>query len=651
MPWADVNSGSLGVSTLKAALARDEIASDIAYFNLSFAKQLGVTAYSLVSQLGGRGEIFFTPHFFRLPTAEFAERDLPQYTRNLFAYLRDSVDITRYGDEDAFGRTCADLVRTSVPAFVDRSVESIAWERYDIVGFSLMFDQTLASLCLARAIKARHPHISIVFGGANCDGEMGVEMLRSFDCVDVVARGEADETIVRLVRALRAGAGLDACPGIVYRDGARVVETPPAPAVTNMDALPRPDYTEYVAATRDLASAEPFKTSLFFESSRGCWWGQKHLCSFCGLNANTLAFRRKSPQRVLDELLAQEREHGLSTFVAADNIVDFSYFNTLLPQIAAINEARPADRQLSLFYETKSNLKKAQIRLLYDAGVRMVQPGIESFSDHVLEMMKKGCTGMQQVQFIKWATEIGLSMVYGVLYGNPGETVEDYQEMADAVRFLRHLQPPTYVTAIALDRFSPYFNNPAAYGIRNVRPPEWFRRVFPSAAIDHHRLSYHFAFDHDDYQNATLRQAVDRCREQLLGWRRSFQPDRLAYAKHDGIVYILDRRRPTAGIGTLRRAQAAIFEYCDEHHSFDGICRRFPTLPPERVRECLDALVAREWMYRDRRDHFIALPIERPFVLRAVKAAVVRASADLPAEARPVPGDTPADRAPIVTSV
>jgi hypothetical protein len=225
--------------------------------------------------------------------------------------------------------------------------------------------------------------------------------------------------------------------------------------------------------------------------------------------------------------------------------------------------------------------------------------------------------------------------------------------MGDAVRFLRHLQPPTYVIRMELDRFSPYFNDSAAYGIRNIRPHDSFLRLYPSAAIDHLRLSYRFAFDHDDQHDAALKRAVEWCREQLRSWRQSFQPDRLAYAKRDGVVYILDRRHPAAVVATLRREQAAIFEHCDEHHSFDGICRRFPELPPVRIRECLDALVAREWMYRDRRDRFISLPIERSFVLRAVKPASTAGASTNPQVApRRLPSDPPpTDRAPIVTSV
>src|ERR1043166_9357429 len=93
MPWADVHCGSLGVSTLKAVLAREGIASDVRHFNLQFAEQLGVETFSLISQLGGggyRGEIFFTPHYFDIPLDDFVQREIPGYARGLFSYLQET---------------------------------------------------------------------------------------------------------------------------------------------------------------------------------------------------------------------------------------------------------------------------------------------------------------------------------------------------------------------------------------------------------------------------------------------------------------------------------------------------------------------------------------------------------------------------------
>lgn len=237
--------------------------------------------------------------------------------------------------------------------------------------------------------------------------------------------------------------------------------------------------------------------------------------------------------------------------------------------------------------------------------------------------MRKGCSVIQQLQFIKWATEARLQLVYGVLYRNPGETVEDYEGMLDMVRFLRHLPPPLYVIPISLDRFSPYFREPQVHGIRRVRAHESYRRLFPASGIDHDRLAYKFSYDHDDHDDHELQRAVARCVEELLAWRRDFRPDTLVYWCEDDKVMIRDGRPGREAIGTLRGAQAAMFSYCDAYRSLNMIRAEFPRLQPHKILGFLDALLAREWMYRDDRGRYISLPIHRP---RSARERVVHAA-------------------------
>ena len=64
-------------------------------------------------------------------------------------------------------------------------------------------------------------------------------------------------------------------------------------------------------------------------------------------------------------------------------------------------------------------MRKDQIALLGAAGIREVQPGIESFDTHTLKLMKKGVTGMQNVAFLKWAQQFGVAAYWNILYGFP----------------------------------------------------------------------------------------------------------------------------------------------------------------------------------------------------------------------------------------
>ncbi len=108
---------------------------------------------------------------------------------------------------------------------------------------------------------------------------------------------------------------------------------------------------------------------LFFETSRGCWWGQKHHCKFCGLNGATLAFRSKSPRRAIDELRYLVDRHGVHRACSSDNILDHRYFDTLLPML------REAGLDLAFVYEMKTNLTRRQVESLLEAGLGAAQLG------------------------------------------------------------------------------------------------------------------------------------------------------------------------------------------------------------------------------------------------------------------------------------
>ena len=237
--------------------------------------------------------------------------------------------------------------------------------------------------------------------------------------------------------------------------------------------------------------------SLLIETSRGCWWGAKAHCTFCGLNGATMNFRSK------DADARARGARGLShvairttRVVAVDNILDMRYFRDLLPELR--------DRQLgiTLFYETKANLTKEQVKLLRDAGVLAIQPGVESLSTHVLQLMRKGVTALQNIQLLKWCRQYGVSVAWNLLYGFPGETAADYAAIGDAIESLWHLPPPYAMGAVRMDRFSPYFNQAAAFGLVNVRPMDMYRLLYPLPQDRLRNLAYFFEFDHPDGRSA-----------------------------------------------------------------------------------------------------------------------------------------------------
>ncbi len=98
---------------------------------------------------------------------------------------------------------------------------------------------------------------------------------------------------------------------------------------------------------------------------------------------------------MLADLSELSARYGVKRVQFVDNILDMSFFKTLSPRLAASGE------EYSLFYETKANLKRDQVELLAKAGVRWIQPGIESLDDNALALIAKGNSTTINLQLLK----------------------------------------------------------------------------------------------------------------------------------------------------------------------------------------------------------------------------------------------------------
>jgi ribosomal peptide maturation radical SAM protein 1 len=358
-----------------------------------------------------------------------------------------------------------------------------------MVGFPTTFHQTCACLAVARRLKELSSSTAVIFGGANCEGEMGHEMLRAFPWIDYACTQEGDIAFPAMLRQwLREGAE-PRVPGIAVRGGDEAAKPP---LVEHMDSLPVPDFDEYFDRIAKAEWASGIEVHLLLETSRGCWWGAKKHCTFCGLNGATMAYRSKSPERAFDEIRQLVSRYGVTRIECVDNILDNRYFTTLFPRLA---DHGP---KIELFYEVKANLRLDQLQALRAGGVTSIQPGIESLSSSVLQHMQKGVSAAQNIQLLRWASEVGMNVAWNLLGGFPGEVVEEYDKQAAIIPLLIHLQPPASCGKFRLDRFSPHFTRPDSLGIHRIRPMPAYFYVYPLTRRSLMRLAYYFDFDHVD---------------------------------------------------------------------------------------------------------------------------------------------------------
>jgi ribosomal peptide maturation radical SAM protein 1 len=590
MPYSAIERPSLALGRLKSILTQAGISTHAHYANLHFAEKLGVYRYQLFEAT--RTEDMVGEWTFRSAAfPDFAPDDdayLAQANnRVLLPRLREGLSPERV-------RTVLREMRAKATEFVEEVACDILSRKPRIVGCSSTFQQHLASLAVLRRIREMAPEVVTVMGGANCETIMGQTTHRSFPWVDFVVSGEADDLIAPLFhRILAEGPDLSAeqlAQGVfapVHRvqgyphDCASYDGAPRATASEAvLDALPAPDFDDYFATLRANSLRDCIDPGLPVESSRGCWWGQKKSCSFCGLNGSGIHYRSRSAAGVLEELDSLSRRYDCKRFEVVDNILDMGHFPTL---IAALSE-----RPYKLFYETKSSLRRRHVAALARAGVTWIQPGIENLSTPVLRLMNKGTQAHTNIQLLKWTREFGVRVAWNCLFGFPGEQDADYAAVAAWLPLVEHLQPPSGLVQIRIDRYSRYHRKPAEHGLR-LRPAPLMRYVYPLSGQDLVDHCYFFEYENEvDYgRNASLgdpdsvaaapkRPGLKALHDGIASWSASFwgalQPLLCQSPMEDGGIEILDTRRiATQRITRLDPLESAIIAVCDEAQPLDRL--------------------------------------------------------------------------------
>jgi len=564
MPFGAIERPSLALGLLGAHCQRMGIPCDTRYLNLDFAEDIGLADYQWVS-----GEIPYTAFAGEWLFAEVLYGPRPD---NDAAYVEEVLRAEwRLADAD-IARLWR--LRSQVAAFTKRWASDPGWADCTLVGFTSVFHQNLPSLALARALKARHPGLTVAFGGANWEEVMGTALKARFDFVDLTFSGEADESWPAVLAARRAGHPVDAIPGVLSSGSDRPT---PAHRVADIDAVPQPDYEPYFEQLRAHPATRNVSPTLLIETARGCWWGERSHCTFCGLNGSTMSFRSKCPDRVLNEISDLCDRHGPTIFSVVDDILDMRYFRSVLPRLA---EARlPAQ----FFWEVKANLSPNQIRQLRDAGVTHIQPGIESLDDHVLAIMRKGTTALRNVELLKWCKEYSVRPLWNLLYGFPGETADDYRRTSQVLHAIWHLDPPTGWGPVRLDRFSPYFDDPAGYDLVNIRPMTAFMRLYPFAVEEVARIAYYFEYDHADGHASDAH--VGDALQLVHTWMADDNPGSLSVSPTPDGLAIEDTRRgvdhpPRRAV--LTGWKAAVYQACDRSQSIPDLVR-LPSVRDEGV--------------------------------------------------------------------
>jgi ribosomal peptide maturation radical SAM protein 1 len=587
MPWQGLDTPSSALGILGPCVRRNAAgwAVEDLYANLRWAEHLiretggaitaadSETVAALVFH--GVGDWVFTSALYGVDA----------YRREEFA------DFLQLRDIDPVAPL--EMQRHSRQFILDLAAE-IAADPPDAVGFTSTFMQNVPSLALAKELKRLVPGIVTVLGGSNADGAQGHALHRNFPQLDFVVSGEGERALPTLLNRIATGSDVSDIPGLSWRDGGKSVVNPMAKAALPFAAVPAPDYDDYFRALRAAPLLKDISPRVVLETSRGCWWGERHQCTFCGLNGSNIQFRSKAPVRIAEEVRTLADRYQVLDLIMVDNILDMQYLSTAMPDLAAL------DCDLRIHYEIKSNLTRDALSSLKDANVLYVQPGIESLSSHVLRLMDKGVSSAHNVRMLRDAQDLGLNVTWNILYGFPGETEQDYRDMIDKFAALEHLQPPTGAWRIALERFSPYFENPSQ-GFMFRRPAKIYDYIYEVPRDELHDLVYLFDCP-DSGITGSIETDVKRAAE---AWAKAYPHSSLAYWVNDaGRVVIEDHRASwPQEVIELDDVHSNIYLGLSRGAGVEGISRRLAdggfTAGDDDIEQILRWFVERGLVYED----------------------------------------------------
>ncbi|MFF4252725.1 RiPP maturation radical SAM C-methyltransferase [Streptomyces sp. NPDC001663] len=589
MPWHPIDLPSLQVGLLHTLVSRTRPDDEVREFHGSLR-----WAEFLLERSGGR----LRPGDYVRVGSDSIFHGLGDWVFSGVLYDDPgwgSERLRDYAERHAITVGTAREMRAYAADFIAECADAVLADEPDVIGFTTTFMQNVSSLALARELKVRRPELTVVFGGSNCDGPMGHALHRNHPFVDHVVRGEGEYAFPALLRHLDEGTPPADVPGLCWWDGEVSRANPESRRTVAPADIPSPDYDDWQSALDASPVAEYVHPKLVVEGARGCWWGEKHHCTFCGLNGSAMAFRAKPGERLWSELDRLVRRHRILDVVTVDNIIDMAYFKDFLPRAAA------SGWDLRMHYEVKSNLTPDQLALLADSGTAHIQPGIESLGSRVLDLMDKGVTGARNIRTLRECENHSLTCSWNLLYGFPGETADDYTSVIDQLPALVHLQPPGGAHRIQLERFSPHFNDPGL-GFGKRRPAEMYQHVYDLPEDELADLVY--LFDTEDAgiggeAEARLRAGVER-------WLTDHPGSRLTFAEDGDALLVHDRR-----VGWPRRThrftgwQSAALRRLEDGRSGTALHRLLAEdghpVPAEELDEWLQQALELGLLFRDGR--------------------------------------------------
>jgi len=313
---------------------------------------------------------------------------------------------------------------------VERIKEIMDTESPEIVGMTTFTEARGNALKAVAIAKEINPRVKTILGGVHAT-VMYQQIMENYPAVDIICRGESERTIVELFQALGNGDDLCKVRGIVYRQDGEIVVTEEREQITDLDALPFPNYDDLdLKKYKDTYVSWKPKPAAPIITSRGCPFS----CSYCSARSIWRNWRPRSIDNVLDEIEWVVSQYGYKIIIIGDDIFTIDKARTKELCQGILNrrlhiEWRAATRADSVSPE--------MLELMKEAGCQFLSFGVESGSPTVLKNLNKKQKIEDVVNAFAWCKKVGIKTICNVMIGAPGETRATIEETKNLIRKTR----------------------------------------------------------------------------------------------------------------------------------------------------------------------------------------------------------------------
>lgn len=386
--------------------------------------------------------------------------------------------------------------RKELDYFLDELIDKYEIYKADIVGFTSRFQQQVASIAMAAKLKKINGNIITLIGGPNCEPPAGAELAKNTDQMDYVLSGRRFlKGFGQLIQFVLDGEiyKIDSINGVYsykqYTNKAREdfdadhsgYSMGEEDEISEFIDL---DYSSYFESIESKFPKDFIKPVLFFETSRGCLWGQKTRCTFCAIDGYNPEFRVMEKSKAIEyfENLFKYADK-CKYFIGTDSCFPKEYLTEVFPYVNV-------PEGINILYEVRVDFTEREMKLLALNNINLLIAGIEALSTDVLKLLNKGTTAFDNIKFLKNCRKYGLNVNWNILVGVPGETNEMIERNTKIMPAIYHLYPPTGVWLVSFQGNCEYNCNPDEYGLRLKPLIESYQYAYPFQKKSLEKMTY-----------------------------------------------------------------------------------------------------------------------------------------------------------------